>query len=202
MDADMEVVSDLSDSQNLYAVDDEAGEEVTSSGADEFIPFCPETPPESPERNFPAPDAPHPAGQEATTAEVTVPGLSSQPIGARLASQPSNHQSHAAGPIPTTAANARLHAKRQRGASSAGPSHAGSQPGVGSAGQGPPVNGRHLGGASTSSHGVHSAYMEEGPVGALLRERRLCLVLDLDHTLVNSAKFSEVEPEHLLVRPD
>jgi hypothetical protein len=42
----------------------------------------------------------------------------------------------------------------------------------------------------------------DGPAGelqvgieGLLRSRRLCLVLDLDHTLINSAKFGEVEPE-------
>lgn len=29
----------------------------------------------------------------------------------------------------------------------------------------------------------------------LLSSRRLCLVLDLDHTLVNSAKFSEVDAD-------
>lgn len=28
------------------------------------------------------------------------------------------------------------------------------------------------------------------------RQRKLCLVLDLDHTLINSARFSEVDPEH------
>ena len=28
------------------------------------------------------------------------------------------------------------------------------------------------------------------------RQRKLCLVLDLDHTLINSARFTEVEPEH------
>ena len=28
------------------------------------------------------------------------------------------------------------------------------------------------------------------------RQRKLCLVLDLDHTLINSARFIEVEPEH------
>ncbi|KAL0023785.1 hypothetical protein WJX77_004859 [Trebouxia sp. C0004] len=33
-------------------------------------------------------------------------------------------------------------------------------------------------------------------VKSLLRQRKLCLVLDLDHTLINSARFSEVEPEH------
>lgn len=33
-------------------------------------------------------------------------------------------------------------------------------------------------------------------IQALLQRRRLCLVLDLDHTLVNSARFSEVAPEH------
>jgi hypothetical protein len=30
---------------------------------------------------------------------------------------------------------------------------------------------------------------------ALLKSQRLCLVLDLDHTLVNSAKFGEIEPD-------
>ncbi|KAK9805165.1 hypothetical protein WJX72_003091 [[Myrmecia] bisecta] len=42
-------------------------------------------------------------------------------------------------------------------------------------------------------------------VDSLLREKRLCLVLDLDHTLVNSAKFSEIAPElevRLLARLD
>ncbi|KAL0031859.1 hypothetical protein WJX79_000365 [Trebouxia sp. C0005] len=33
-------------------------------------------------------------------------------------------------------------------------------------------------------------------VKSLLRQRKLCLVLDLDHTLINSARFGEVEPEH------
>ena len=28
------------------------------------------------------------------------------------------------------------------------------------------------------------------------RQGKLCLVLDLDHTLINSARFTEVEPEH------
>lgn len=28
------------------------------------------------------------------------------------------------------------------------------------------------------------------------RQHKLCLVLDLDHTLINSARFSEVDPEH------
>ena len=28
------------------------------------------------------------------------------------------------------------------------------------------------------------------------RQGKLCLVLDLDHTLINSARFSEVDPEH------
>ena len=32
-------------------------------------------------------------------------------------------------------------------------------------------------------------------VDTLLKENRLCLVLDLDHTLLNSCKFSEVEPK-------
>ena len=31
---------------------------------------------------------------------------------------------------------------------------------------------------------------------ALLSQRRLCLVLDLDHTLLNSAMIAEVEPRH------
>lgn len=29
----------------------------------------------------------------------------------------------------------------------------------------------------------------------MYRKRKLCLVLDLDHTLVNSSKYNEVEPE-------
>lgn len=33
-------------------------------------------------------------------------------------------------------------------------------------------------------------------VKSLLSQRKLCLVLDLDHTLINSARFTEVEPEH------
>ncbi|KAK9832338.1 hypothetical protein WJX74_007130 [Apatococcus lobatus] len=32
-------------------------------------------------------------------------------------------------------------------------------------------------------------------VDVLLQKRKLCLVLDLDHTLVNSSKYNEVEPE-------
>jgi hypothetical protein len=32
-------------------------------------------------------------------------------------------------------------------------------------------------------------------IEGLLMSRRLCLVLDLDHTLVNSAKFAEIDPE-------
>ncbi|CAL8464910.1 g4445 [Coccomyxa elongata] len=196
---DMELVSDLSDSQNLYAVDDEAEVEVTSSGADEYIPFCPDTPPESPKRAFPAPDAPASGAPEKAAAEITVPGLCTRSIGAQPASQPGTRETHAPSPISNAAADARLHASRQPGASSAGPPHVGNQPGVGSAGHGTAMNERHLGDTSTSGRGAHSAYRQEGPVGALLRERRLCLVLDLDHTLVNSAKFSEVEPEHLLL---
>lgn len=187
MSADMEIVSDLSDSQNLYAINDEAETEVTSSAADEYIPFCPDTPPESPKRAFPAPDAPAPGAPEATAAEIAVPGLCTQSLDAQPANKPGSRQTHAHSTLSRAAADARVHASRQPGASSAG--------------QGIAVNERHLGEASTSGRGMHSAYRQEGPVGALLRERRLCLVLDLDHTLVNSAKFSEVEPEHLLVRP-
>ncbi len=33
----------------------------------------------------------------------------------------------------------------------------------------------------------------------LLSQQRLVLVLDLDHTLVNSARQTEIDPEHVLV---
>jgi hypothetical protein len=52
-----------------------------------------------------------------------------------------------------------------------------------------------IGGASASGQGAHEAF-RDASCGALLRQRRLCLVLDLDHTLVNSAKLSEVDTEH------
>ena len=36
----------------------------------------------------------------------------------------------------------------------------------------------------------------------LLSQQRLVLVLDLDHTLVNSARQTEIDPEHVLVLTD
>ncbi len=33
----------------------------------------------------------------------------------------------------------------------------------------------------------------------LLSQQRLVLVLDLDHTLINSARQTEIDPEHILV---
>ena len=50
-------------------------------------------------------------------------------------------------------------------------------------------------GRSNGGRVSHAAFQDEF-CGALLRQGRLCLVLDLDHTLVNSAKFTEVTRQH------
>jgi predicted HAD superfamily phosphohydrolase YqeG len=42
---------------------------------------------------------------------------------------------------------------------------------------------------------VHACIVLQVVLQNLLSSHRLCLVLDLDHTLVNSAKFSEVDAD-------
>lgn len=188
---DQDAVSDLSDSQNLYAnTAAEPGDEAVSAAADDFLPFSPETPSESPERassagplDEPAAAAPRPA----SAAPVAVPGLHNGPAPSRLlrSSRRQNTRSvpSSAQPLVTDTISASTGPGNQKGPASAEQRTGAAQRGSGSA------SGREL----------HSAYRQSGPVGELLRQRRLCLVLDLDHTLLNSAKFSEVDPDHLKV---
>ena len=177
---DRDDMSILSDSQNLYADGAaEPGDEAASKPLEDFLPFSPDTPSETPERATPAVPGDDSAAaasvQPASAAPVAVPGLHD-------ASAPPQRQ-RSGQPSETAAARAA----------------AGGQEGATSGQQGNDAVDRGSGDASTSGRKIHSAYRQAGPVGALLRQRRLCLVLDLDHTLVNSAKFSEVEPEHLKV---
>lgn len=191
----MEAASDLEDSQNLYM---DAMEENSAEGVD-FLPFGPETPPETPERANPPSDPGQPISHALASAAhspagkaqfVAVPGL--QSIGKPV------EQGSSQGPVLLRVPKFPWEPPEASAGGGPDPPGAGDQPGASSAaGQGARDidRGRQPGGASTSGR----VYGGDGPVAALLRQRRLCLVLDLDHTLVNSAKFSEVDPEHLQV---
>jgi hypothetical protein len=92
----------------------------------------------------------------------------------------------APGPAATSAAAA----PKRAGAGARGGDAADKRPRAGAAGAG----GTGSASPAPAPAGGVAAEVLHG-MEALLKARKLCLVLDLDHTLVNSAKFGEIEPD-------